>query len=58
MMDCKSMATPIVTNLKILTKTISYSDLVDHMMYRQLIGSLMYLMNTRPNIFFAVSSLS
>jgi hypothetical protein len=27
-------------------------------MYRQLIGSLMYLVNTRPYIFFAVSTLS
>ena len=34
------------------------SDLVDAMMYRQMIGSLMYLMNMRPNIFFAVNTLN
>ena len=31
---------------------------VDAMMYHQMIGSLMYLMNTRPNICFAVNTLS
>jgi hypothetical protein len=56
MMDCKSMATPMVTNLKKLRD--SDSDLVDPSMYRQLIGSLMYLVNTRPDIFFAVNTLS
>jgi hypothetical protein len=56
MMDCKSMATPMVTNLKFLSD--SSSDLVDPMMYRQLIGSLMYLVNTRPDICFAVNTLS
>jgi hypothetical protein len=46
MMDCKSMTTPMTTNLKKLGA--SDSDLVDPTMYRQLIGSLMYLVNTRP----------
>jgi hypothetical protein len=50
MMDCKSMNTPMTTNLRMLGD--SDSDLVDPMMYRQLIGLLMYLVNTRPNIFF------
>ena len=27
-------------------------------MYRQMIGSLMYLTNTRPNIFFSINTLS
>jgi hypothetical protein len=52
MMDCKSMATPMLTNLKLLSD--SSSDLVDPTMYRQLIGSLMYLVNTKLNICFAV----
>jgi hypothetical protein len=56
MMDCKSMATPMVTNLNLLSD--SSSDLVDPTMYRQLIGSLMYLVNTRPDICFAVNTLS
>jgi hypothetical protein len=56
MMDCKSMATPMTINLKLLSD--SSSDLVDPTMYRQLIGSLIYLVNTRPDICFAVNTLS
>jgi hypothetical protein len=56
MMDCKSMATPMITNLKLLSDSSSY--LVDHTMYRQLIESLMYLVNTRFDIYFAVNTLS
>jgi hypothetical protein len=56
MMDCKSMPTPMVTNLKLLSDTSS--EIVDVTMYRQMIGSLMYLTNTRPDICFAVNTLS
>jgi hypothetical protein len=31
---------------------------VDYTVYRQLVGSLMYLVNTRPDIFYTVSQLS
>ena len=55
-MDCKSMSTPMTLNLKKLCSDHSY--LVDPTMYRQLIGSLMYLVNTRPDICFVVSTLS
>ena len=34
------------------------SERVDTTVYRQMIGSLMYLMNTSPNICFAVNTLS
>jgi hypothetical protein len=34
------------------------SELVDATLYRQIIGSLMYLTNTRPYIFFVVNTLS
>ena len=34
------------------------SELVDATMYHEMIGSLMYLMNTRPDIFFVVNTLS
>ena len=57
-MDCKSMATPMVTNLKKLSDSTSDLDLVGPTMYRKLIGSLMYLVNTRLDICFAVSTLS
>ena len=46
MMDCKSMATPMVSNLKKLHDSDTESDLVDPTMYRHLIGSLMYLVHT------------
>jgi hypothetical protein len=56
MLDCKSMATSMVSNLKKLSEFSSDSDLIDPTMYIQLIGSLMYLVNTRPNICYAVSA--
>jgi hypothetical protein len=56
MMDCKSMPTLMVTNLKLLSDTSL--ETVDVTMYMQMIGMLMFLMNTRPDICFAVSTLS
>jgi hypothetical protein len=56
MMDCKSMPRPMVTNLKLLSDTSS--EIVDVTTHRNMIGSLMYLTNTRPNICFAVNTLS
>ena len=58
MLDCKSIATPMDANLKKLRDSASDSNLIDPTMYRQLIGSLMYLTNTRPDICFAVNSFS
>lgn len=57
MMDCKSMATPMENNLHKLREVAAISDLVDSTLYRQVIGSLMYLVNTRPDICYAVSAL-
>ena len=56
MIDCKSMTTPMVENLNLLSD--ASSELVDSMMYRHIIGSLMYLTNTRPDIFFVVNTMS
>jgi hypothetical protein len=49
MVECKSMNTPMETKLKLL---------VDATLYRQIIGSLMYLMNTRQDICFDVNTLN
>ena len=54
--DCRPMSTPMITNWKKLHA--SESELVEPTLYRHLIGSLMYLFNTRPDIFFVVNSLS
>jgi len=56
MEDCKAMSTPMITNWK-KVDTTKEKD-VDSTLYRQLIGSLMYMVNTRPDIAFAVNSLS
>ena len=50
------MATPMDSNLKLLANDLS--ELVDVTHYRQIIGSLMYLTNTRPDICFVVNTLS
>ena len=56
MLECKAMATTMDTHLKLLVD--ASSELVDVTLYRQIIGSLMYLTNTRPNICFDVNTLS
>jgi hypothetical protein len=56
MEDYKPIATPMITNLKKIDT--SDSELVDPRMYMELVGSLMYLVNTRPNIRFDVNTLS
>ena len=56
MLDCKSMATPMDINLKLLLN--ESSKLLDLTQYRQIIGLLMYLTNTRPYICFVVNTLS
>jgi hypothetical protein len=60
MTKIKSMTTLMVMDLmKKNEKTNDDdSDEIDPHMYRQLIGSLMYLVNTRPDICYAVNVLS
>jgi hypothetical protein len=58
MTDCRSMPTPMVMNLKKMNEASSDSGEIDPHLYRQLIGSLMYLVNTRTDICYAVSVLS
>ena len=56
MTNCKAMTTPMASKLKLLS--VSSSETVDATMYRQLIGSLMYLTNMIPDIFFYMNTLS
>ena len=55
MMDYKAMTTPMASNLKVLS--VASSELVDAMMYRLMICSLMYLTNKRLDICLAVNTL-
>jgi hypothetical protein len=56
MMDCKSMATSMVIDMRKLRDSVS--DPVDLPLYQQLIGSLMYLVNTQSDVFSTVNMLS
>ena len=50
------MATPMITNWKKIDA--SENKEVDPTLYRQLIRSLMYLVNTRPDTCYTVNTLS
>ena len=56
MMECKAMTTPMALNLNLLSDASSKT--VDATMYHYMIRSLMYLTNMRPDICFAVNTLS
>ena len=56
MLEYKSITTPMDTNLKLLVDELSV--LVDVTQYRKIIGSLMYLTNTRLDICFDVNTLN
>ncbi|VVA41703.1 PREDICTED: Retrovirus-related Pol poly from, partial [Prunus dulcis] len=49
--DCKSVATPLAVNEKL--SKVDGSELADETLYRQMVGSLLYLTATRPDIMFA-----
>jgi hypothetical protein len=56
MEDCKPTITPMEKNLKL--SKFEGGELVSSTRYRQLIGSLIYLTNTRPDLSFVVNVLS
>ena len=56
MKDYKAMTTPMELNLKLLSD--ASLEMIDATMYHQMIGSLMYRTSTRPDICFAVNTLS
>jgi hypothetical protein len=53
MTDCKILSTPMEKGLKLSTKTNSKA--VNELVYKQLVGSLIYLTSTRPDLSFAMS---
>ena len=56
MLDYGAMTTPMTTNMKLLNGDTS--ETVDATLYIHIIGSLMYLTNTRSDICFVVNTLS
>jgi hypothetical protein len=56
MEGCKPMYTPLPRKWR--KEDDTFGEVVDSTVYRQLVGSLMYLVNTIPDIFYAVNQLS
>ena len=56
MQNCKPATTPMELGLKLSVQ--SSSPLVDETLFRQLVGNLIYLTATRPDISFAMSDIS
>ena len=56
MQGCKPIDTPLPGGCR--KEDATSAEVVDATVYRQLVGSLMYLVNTRPNICYAVNQLS
>lgn len=52
------MNSPMEMNFKKLCGEVVDPDFANPSKYRQLIGALMFLVNTRPDICFAVNTLS
>ena len=56
MEKCKPMQTPLAGNWR--KEDATSREVVEATVYRQLVGSLMYLVNTRPDLCLAVNQLS
>lgn len=55
MKECKPLTTPMETNLHKFKEDAANSEPTDSSYYRQLIGSLMFLVNTRPDICYVMN---
>ena len=53
MENCKPMQTPLAGNCR--NEVATSREVVEATLYRQLVGSLMYLVNTRPDLCYAVN---
>ena len=53
MKDCKPSKTPFLSGVKL--EEADSSPMVNNTLYRQLIGCLLYLTHTRPDIYYVVS---
>ena len=58
MVDCKSMPTPMELNFKKLSGSAAGPELGNPTEYQQLVGGLMFLVNSSPNVCFAVNTLN
>jgi len=56
MENCKLVQSPIVPSSKLSKE--GNDEMVDETYYKQMVGSLMYLTATRPDIMYAVSLIS
>jgi hypothetical protein len=56
MTDCKSSLTPFLSGVKL--EDGRETPLVDNTLYRQLVGSLLYLTHSRPDLSYAVGAVS
>lgn len=57
MVDCKFVTTPMELNFKKLCGSVVGPGLANPSEYHQLVGALMFLVNSRPNICFTVNTL-
>ena len=58
MVDCKSVSTLMELDFKKLCGSAARPRLTNPSEYRQLMGALMFLVNSRPDICFIVNTLS
>jgi len=56
MLECKPVASPMTTNEKLQKNDDAVK--MDSKIFRNLVGSLIYLTNSRPDILFSVSIIS